>query len=116
MLMGESITAMNCFTSSCVTGCGNPSVEGVVGTLMTNYSLERRLRELDIPFARARVGDRYVLEMLEEKKMAFRWRGSGHLLCLDCHTTGDGIVSALQVCRQCAARIIAGPVDVMTWC
>ena len=72
-------------------------VEGVVGTLMTNYSLERRFRELNIPFARARVGDRYVLEMLEEKKWLFGGEGSGHLLCLDCHTTGDGIVSALQV-------------------
>ena len=47
-------------------------VDGVVGTLMTNYSLERRLRELDIPFARAKVGDRYVLEMLEEKKWLWR--------------------------------------------
>jgi phosphoglucosamine mutase len=72
-------------------------VDGVVGTLMTNYSLERRFRELNIPFARARVGDRYVLEMLEEKKWLFGGEGSGHLLCLDCHTTGDGIVSALQV-------------------
>ncbi len=72
-------------------------VEGVVGTLMTNYSLERRFRELNIPFARARVGDRYVLEMLQEKKWLFGGEGSGHLLCLDCHTTGDGIVSALQV-------------------
>ena len=72
-------------------------VNGVVGTLMTNYSLERRLRELDIPFARAKVGDRYVLEMLQEKKWLYGGEGSGHLLCLDCHTTGDGIVSALQV-------------------
>jgi phosphoglucosamine mutase len=72
-------------------------VDGVVGTLMTNYSLERRLRELGIPFARARVGDRYVLEMLEEKNWLYGGEGSGHLLCLDCHTTGDGIVSALQV-------------------
>ncbi len=72
-------------------------VDGVVGTLMTNYSLERRLREMDIPFVRAKVGDRYVLEMLEEKKWLYGGEGSGHLLCLDCHTTGDGIVSALQV-------------------
>ena len=64
---------------------------------MTNYSLERRLRELDVPFARAKVGDRYVLEMLEEKNWLYGGEGSGHLLCLDCHTTGDGIVSALQV-------------------
>ncbi|HZA95938.1 MAG TPA: phosphoglucosamine mutase [Burkholderiaceae bacterium] len=72
-------------------------VDGVVGTLMTNYSLERRFRELGIPFVRAKVGDRYVLEMLEEKKWLYGGEGSGHLLCLDCHTTGDGIVSALQV-------------------
>ncbi|MBC8119882.1 MAG: phosphoglucosamine mutase [Burkholderiaceae bacterium] len=72
-------------------------VKGVAGTLMTNYSLERRLRELDVPFFRARVGDRYVLESLEEKGWLYGGEGSGHLLCLDCHTTGDGIVSALQV-------------------
>jgi phosphoglucosamine mutase len=72
-------------------------VQGVAGTLMTNYALERRLRELDVPFARARVGDRYVLEMLEEKGWLFGGESSGHLLTLDCHTTGDGIVSALQV-------------------
>ena len=72
-------------------------VEGVVGTLMTNFSLERRLHELGIPFSRAKVGDRYVLEMLQEKNWLYGGEGSGHLLCLDCHTTGDGIVSALQV-------------------
>ena len=72
-------------------------VDGVVGTLMTNYALERRFRDLGVPFVRARVGDRYVLEMLEEKGWLFGGEGSGHLLTLDCHTTGDGIVSALQV-------------------
>jgi phosphoglucosamine mutase len=72
-------------------------VDGVVGTLMTNYALERRFRELGVPFARAKVGDRYVLEMLEEKGWLYGGEGSGHLLTLDCHTTGDGIVSALQV-------------------
>jgi phosphoglucosamine mutase len=72
-------------------------VDGVVGTLMTNYALERRFRELGVPFARAKVGDRYVLEMLEEKGWLLGGEGSGHLLTLDCHTTGDGIVSALQV-------------------
>jgi phosphoglucosamine mutase len=73
------------------------SVAGVVGTLMTNFALERRLQELGVPFARAKVGDRYVLELLEEKGWLLGGEGSGHLLCLDCHTTGDGIVSALQV-------------------
>jgi phosphoglucosamine mutase len=72
-------------------------VEGVVGTLMTNYALERRLQELGVPFVRARVGDRYVLEQLEQRGWLFGGEGSGHLLCLDRHTTGDGIVSALQV-------------------
>jgi phosphoglucosamine mutase len=72
-------------------------VDGVVGTLMTNYALERRLAELGVPLARARVGDRYVLEMLEEKGWLLGGETSGHLLMLDCHTTGDGIVSALQV-------------------
>lgn len=72
-------------------------IAGAVGTLMTNFALERRLRELDVPFARAKVGDRYVLEMLEEKGWLYGGEGSGHLLCLDKHTTGDGIVSSLQV-------------------
>lgn len=70
---------------------------GVVGTLMTNYAFERRMSELGVPFARAKVGDRYVLEMLEDKGWLYGGEGSGHLLALDCHTTGDGIVSALQV-------------------
>lgn len=72
-------------------------VAGVVGTLMTNYALERRLCELGVPFERAKVGDRYVLEMLERKGWQLGGEGSGHLLCLDKHTTGDGIVSSLQV-------------------
>ena len=70
---------------------------GVVGTLMTNFALERRFAELGVPFARAKVGDRYVLEMLLEKGWLWGGEGSGHLLCLDKHTTGDGIISALQV-------------------
>jgi phosphoglucosamine mutase len=72
-------------------------VDGAVGTLMTNFALERRLAELGVPFARARVGDRYVLELLEQKGWRWGGEGSGHLLCLDKHTTGDGIISALQV-------------------
>jgi phosphoglucosamine mutase len=72
-------------------------IDGVVGTLMTNYALERRFAEMGVAFARAKVGDRYVLEMLEEKGWLYGGEGSGHLLCLDCHTTGDGTVSALQV-------------------
>lgn len=72
-------------------------VDGAVGTLMTNYALERRFAELGVPFARAKVGDRYVLELLEQRGWRWGGEGSGHLLCLDRHTTGDGIVSALQV-------------------
>jgi phosphoglucosamine mutase len=72
-------------------------VAGAVGTLMTNFALERRLAELKVPFARAKVGDRYVLEILEERGWSLGGEGSGHLLCLDRHTTGDGIVSSLQV-------------------
>lgn len=74
-------------------------VEGVVGTLMTNYALEKRLGELGVPFSRAKVGDRYVLEQLLEKGWRFGGEASGHLLALDRQTTGDGIVSALQVLR-----------------
>lgn len=70
---------------------------GVAGTLMTNLAVENALKELGIPFARAKVGDRYVLEMLVENGWLWGGESSGHLLCLDKHTTGDGIVSALQV-------------------
>jgi phosphoglucosamine mutase len=70
---------------------------GVVGTLMTNFALERRLAEMKIPFARAKVGDRYVLEMLLENGWECGGENSGHLLALDCHSTGDAIISALQV-------------------
>jgi phosphoglucosamine mutase len=70
---------------------------GVVGTLMTNFALEKRLGELGIGFVRAKVGDRYVLELLIEKGWEFGGENSGHLLCLDSHSTGDAIISALQV-------------------
>jgi phosphoglucosamine mutase len=70
---------------------------GVVGTLMTNLALENALRAMDVPFARAAVGDRYVLEQLLAKGWQLGGEGSGHIVCLDKHTTGDGIVSALQV-------------------
>jgi len=72
-------------------------VEGVVGTLMTNMALEVALKRMGIGFARAKVGDRYVLEVLHERGWLIGGEGSGHLLFLDKHTTGDGIVSALQV-------------------
>ncbi len=72
-------------------------VKGVVGTLMTNMALEVAFRQMGVEFARAKVGDRYVLEMMRERGWNLGGEGSGHLLCLDKHTTGDGIVSALQV-------------------
>ncbi len=72
-------------------------VAGVVGTLMTNMALEVALQHLHVGFARAKVGDRYVLEVLQERGWILGGEGSGHLLALDKHTTGDGIVSALQV-------------------
>jgi phosphoglucosamine mutase len=79
-------------------GQGLP-VPGVVGTLMTNMAVEQALQRLDIPLVRAKVGDRYVLEELVTRGWQLGGEGSGHLLTLDCHTTGDGIVSALQVLR-----------------
>ncbi len=72
-------------------------VEGAVGTLMTNMAVESAFREMGVGFARAKVGDRYVLEMLQERGWLLGGEGSGHLLFLDKHTTGDGIISALQV-------------------
>lgn len=75
----------------------NGPVSGVVGTLMTNMALEVALKEMGVGFARAKVGDRYILEALLERGWLLGGEGSGHLLCLDKHTTGDGIVSALQL-------------------
>ncbi|MEN9481363.1 MAG: hypothetical protein RLZZ298_2758 [Pseudomonadota bacterium] len=72
-------------------------VAGVVGTLMTNLALEHALEHMKVPFARAAVGDRYVVEMLHDKGWLFGGENSGHLLALDRHTTGDGVVAALQI-------------------
>jgi phosphoglucosamine mutase len=76
---------------------GREKLAGVAGTLMTNLAFENAMRRLGIPFGRAKVGDRYVLEMLREKGWQLGGENSGHIICLDKHTTGDGIVSALQV-------------------
>ncbi|OQP35305.1 MULTISPECIES: phosphoglucosamine mutase [Pantoea] len=70
---------------------------GVVGTLMSNMGLELALKQLGIPFARAKVGDRYVLEKMQEKKWRLGAENSGHVILLDKTTTGDGIVASLQV-------------------
>lgn len=72
-------------------------VAGVVGTLMTNLALEHALAGLNIPFLRAAVGDRYVVEKLLENNWLLGGENSGHILCLDKHSTGDGIIAALQV-------------------
>ena len=72
-------------------------VAGAVGTLMSNIGLEQAFERLGVGFARAKVGDRYVLEMLQQRGWLFGGESSGHLLALDCHTTGDGTISALQV-------------------
>ena len=76
---------------------GKGAVPGVVGTLMSNLALERALEAAGIAFARARVGDRYVLELMQEKGWQLGGENSGHIICLDKHTTGDALVSALQV-------------------
>ncbi len=72
-------------------------VKGVVGTLMTNLGFEKKMQELGVGFARAKVGDRYVLELMQQNGWIFGGESSGHLLCLEWHTTGDGIIAALQV-------------------
>lgn len=78
------------------------TVAGIAGTLMSNLGFEHALQRLGIPFARAKVGDRYVLELMQEKGWPLGGENSGHIICLDKHSTGDGIISALQV--QAALR------------
>jgi phosphoglucosamine mutase len=72
---------------------------GVAGTLMTNLGIELALKDLGIPFGRAKVGDRYVLEMMRERSWLLGGESSGHIICGNATTTGDGIISALQVLR-----------------
>ena len=76
-------------------------VSGVVGTLMTNMAVELALKARGVELVRANVGDRYVLEELEKHQWLLGGEGSGHLLALDKHTTGDGLISALQVLQAC---------------
>jgi phosphoglucosamine mutase len=80
------------------------AVQGVVGTLMTNMAVELALRRLGVPLVRTMVGDRYVLEELTRHGWLLGGEGSGHLIALDKHTTGDGIVSALQVLQAVRRR------------
>jgi phosphoglucosamine mutase len=77
------------------------AVPGVVGTLMTNMAVELALKDKGVELVRAKVGDRYVLEELEKRGWLLGGEGSGHLLALDKHTTGDGLISALQVLQAC---------------
>ncbi|WP_461517789.1 phosphoglucosamine mutase [Porticoccus sp.] len=70
---------------------------GVAGTLMSNFGMEISLKELGIPFFRAKVGDRYVIEAMRERKWQLGGESSGHIICSDLTTTGDGLVAALQV-------------------
>ena len=77
------------------------AVKGVVGTLMTNMAVQVALEKRGVQFVRAKVGDRYVLELLEQHGWILGGEGSGHLLALDKHTTGDGLISALQVLQAC---------------
>ena len=72
----------------------------VVGTLMSNLGMEHALRKLDIELLRAKVGDRYVMELLAKHNGVLGGENSGHIICLDRTTTGDGIVSALQVMAE----------------
>ena len=76
-------------------------IHGVVGTLMTNMAVELAFQKRGIAFVRSKVGDRYVLEELEKQQWILGGEGSGHLLVLDKHTTGDGLVSALQILQTC---------------
>ena len=79
------------------------SVPGVVGTLMTNLAVEQALDREGIQLVRAKVGDRYVLEELAQRGWVLGGESSGHLLAMDCHTTGDGLISALQVLKALEA-------------
>jgi len=78
-------------------GLAQGKTSGAVGTLMTNLAVESAFTRLGVPFARAKVGDRYVIETLRERGWLWGGESSGHLLALDKHTTGDGIISALQI-------------------
>jgi phosphoglucosamine mutase len=77
---------------------------GVVGTLMTNLAFEHAMQRLGIPFKRAKVGDRYVMELLQQQGWQLGGENSGHIICLDKHSTGDGIISALQVLNALRAN------------
>lgn len=96
----------------------NGGIDGVVGTLMTNMALEVSFKKMGLGFARAKVGDRYVLELLQQHGWLIGGEGSGHLLFLDKHTTGDGIVSALQVLsalQRSGQTLAQSTADMILW-
>ena len=96
----------------------NGGIDGAVGTLMTNMAVESAFSAMGIGFARAKVGDRYVLETLLDRGWQVGGEGSGHLLFLDKHTTGDGIISALQVLsalRRTECSLADGIADMRLW-
>ena len=92
------------------------TLPGVVGTLMTNMAVELALKNRGVELVRAKVGDRYVLEAMEARGWILGGEGSGHLLALDKHTTGDGLISALQVLQACvrAGKTMAGLLEGVT--
>ena len=92
------------------------ALPGVVGTLMTNMAVELALKARGVDLVRAKVGDRYVLEAMEARGWILGGEGSGHLLALDKHTTGDGLISALQVLQACvrAGKSMAGLLEGVT--
>lgn len=96
----------------------NGGIDGAVGTLMTNMAVESAFKAMGVGFARAKVGDRYVLELLQERGWQMGGEGSGHLLFLDKHTTGDGIISALQILaalRHCGQTLAGMTSDMQLW-
>ena len=84
-------------TKEKISKLGVSKVNGVVGTLMTNLGLEKSLLNLGLEFRRSKVGDKFISEMLRETGWFLGGESSGHILCLDTHTTGDGIINSLQV-------------------
>ena len=94
---------------------GEPTA-GAAGTLMTNMAVEVALKQQGVEFVRAKVGDSYVLEALNARGWQIGGEGSGHLLALDKHTTGDGIVSALQVLQSCvrSGKTLAAQLSTLT--
>ena len=79
---------------------------GVVGTLMSNMRLELALKKLNIPFVRAKVGDRYVLEKMQENNWLLGGENSGHIIIADRNTTGDGIITSAKIGRaSCRERV-----------